>query len=72
MYIPLMHSEDLADHELAIDLFNQPGLETNLNFEIRHRDIIKRFGRYPHRNGVLGRESTPEEIDFLQQPGSGF
>ncbi|MNW15074.1 hypothetical protein D3C71_2134720 [compost metagenome] len=53
-------------------LFDQPGLENNLQFEARHRDIIARFGRYPHRNAALGRTSTPEEIAFLQQAGSSF
>ncbi|MFN4119456.1 DUF924 family protein [Acidovorax sp.] len=71
-YMPYMHSESLAIHEQAMVLFDQPGLENNLNFEVQHRDIIARFGRYPHRNAVLGRTSTPEEIAFLQQPGSSF
>jgi uncharacterized protein (DUF924 family) len=50
----------------------QPGLEDNLRFEQRHQAIIERFGRYPHRNAILGRESTPEELAFLKEPGSGF
>jgi uncharacterized protein (DUF924 family) len=53
-------------------LYSAPGLESNLDFEIQHQKIIERFGRYPHRNKILGRESTPEEIEFLLQPGSGF
>ena len=56
----------------ALPLFSQPGLENNLNFLHRHTEIIRRFGRYPHRNAVLGRASTPEELAFLQQPGSAF
>lgn len=72
LYMPLMHSENLRDHDRAIVLFDQPGLELNLEYEIKHRDIIKRFGRYPHRNAVLGRESTQEEIEFLKQPNSSF
>lgn len=71
-YMPYMHSESLAIHTQAMELFDQPGLENNLAFEIRHREIIARFGRYPHRNAVLGRTSTPEELEFLQQPGSSF
>lgn len=71
-YMPYMHSESAAIHAQALVLFDQPGLENNLQFEVRHRDIIARFGRYPHRNAVLGRNSTPEELAFLQQPGSSF
>lgn len=71
-YMPYMHSESLAIHTQAMELFDQPGLENNLAFEIKHREIIARFGRYPHRNAVLGRNSTPEELEFLQQPGSSF
>jgi uncharacterized protein (DUF924 family) len=72
MYMPFMHSESLAIHEQAVKLFSQPGLERNLEFELKHKAIIDRFGRYPHRNAVLGRESTDEELAFLQQPGSSF
>lgn len=71
-YMPYMHSEDLAAHAEALPLFSQPGLENNLQFLHRHTEIIRRFGRYPHRNSVLGRASTPEELAFLQQPGSSF
>ena len=59
-------------HEQAVRLFAQPGLEGNLDFELRHKAIIDRFGRYPHRNAVLGRLSTPEETAFLATPGSSF
>ncbi|WP_228517791.1 DUF924 family protein [Aliidiomarina indica] len=72
LYMPYMHSESLPIHEVAMRLYDQPGLEYNLEFEIQHRDIIARFGRYPHRNGILGRESTDEEVEFLTQPGSSF
>lgn len=72
MYMPFMHSESSAIHEKAIELYSQPGLEQNLEFEYKHKEIIDKFGRYPHRNEVLGRESTPEEIEFLKQPGSSF
>ncbi len=72
MYMPFMHSEDRAVHELALKLFSEPGLEPNLAAEIRHKAIIDRFGRYPHRNALLGRASTPEEEAFLKLPGSSF
>lgn len=72
MYMPFMHSESPVIHEQAVKLFSQPGLERNLEFELKHKAIIDRFGRYPHRNVVLGRESTGEELEFLQQPGSSF
>jgi uncharacterized protein (DUF924 family) len=72
LYMPYMHSESVAIHELAMQLFDQPGLENNLDFEVRHKAIIDRFGRYPHRNALLGRVSTDEERAFLKQPGSSF
>ncbi|RUO55520.1 DUF924 family protein [Pseudidiomarina homiensis] len=72
LYMPYMHSESLVVHDEAMRLFNQPGLETNYEFEIKHREIIERFGRYPHRNALLGRASTSAELEFLQQPGSSF
>lgn len=72
LYLPYMHSESLLIHEEAMRLFAEPGMENNLAFEIKHRDIIARFGRYPHRNAILGRTSTPEEEAFLREPGSSF
>ena len=72
LYMPFMHSESAEIHEIALYLFDRPGLEGNYNFELRHKEIIDRFGHYPHRNALLGRESTAEEIEFLQQPGSSF
>ena len=72
LYMPFMHSESLAIHEVAVELFRINGIESNLNFEFSHKKIIERFGRYPHRNRILGRPSTNEEIEFLKQPGSGF
>lgn len=72
LYMPYMHSESLAVHEEALRLFGQPELAFNLDFERRHQAIVARFGRYPHRNAVLGRSSTAEELDFLAQPGSSF
>ncbi len=72
IYLPYMHSESLKIHEVAEKLYSQPGLESHLEWEIKHKDIIKRFGRYPHRNRILGRKSSEEEDLFLQQPGSRF
>lgn len=72
LYIPYMHSESSLVHREAERLFSQPGLEENLKFERKHRAIIEHFGRYPHRNAALGRESTPEEQAFLSEPGSSF
>jgi uncharacterized protein (DUF924 family) len=72
LYMPLMHSESIRIHEVAIDLYKTNGIQSNLEFEIKHKEIIERFGRYPHRNRILGRASTAEEIEFLNQPGSGF
>ena len=71
-YMPYMHSESALVHAQAVALFSQPGMENNLDFELRHKAIIDRFGRYPHRNAVLGRTSTPEELAFLSEPGSSF
>ncbi len=72
LYMPFMHSESLKIHEIAVELFEKNGLEGNLDYELKHKKIIEQFGRYPHRNRILGRESTKEEIAFLKQPGSGF
>lgn len=72
VYMPFMHSESLAEHDRALTLFSEPGLENQLKYEHGHRKILERFGRYPHRNTALGRESTSEEIEFLKQPGSSF
>jgi uncharacterized protein (DUF924 family) len=71
-YMPYMHSESLLIHEQAAVLFSQPGLEGPLAFEHKHRAILEKFGRYPHRNGVLGRASTAQETTFLDRPGSSF
>jgi uncharacterized protein (DUF924 family) len=72
LYMPYMHSESIAIHKKAIELFSQPGLEKTLEFEYKHKTIIDRFGRYPHRNNVLQRISTQEEINFLKEDGSSF
>ena len=75
LYMPLMHSEVLADQEQCLELFESLATDeddVSLDFAIRHRDIIARFGRFPHRNEILGRESTPEELAFLKEPDSSF
>jgi uncharacterized protein (DUF924 family) len=72
LYMPFMHSESANIHERAVELFSLNGLEFNLAFELKHKAIIDRFGRYPHRNGVLRRVSSAAEIAFLQQDGSSF
>ena len=72
LYLPFMHSESAEIHKVAVILYTGLGLPDNLDFELQHQKIIGRFGRYPHRNKILGRTSTPEEIEFLQQPGSSF
>jgi uncharacterized protein (DUF924 family) len=75
-YLPFEHSEALADQERACELAKAldllaPALEAH-RYALAHRDIVRRFGRFPHRNAILGRASTPEEIEFLKGPGSGF
>jgi uncharacterized protein (DUF924 family) len=76
IYIPFEHSENLQHQQQAIELFNllkdQPGTESFIQYAERHFQVIERFGRFPHRNSILGRENTPEEAEFLQQPGSSF
>jgi uncharacterized protein (DUF924 family) len=72
MYLPFEHSEDLGDQERAVELFTPLGDDEYTRYAIAHRDIIARFGRFPHRNAILGRPSTPEEEEFLKQPGSSF
>lgn len=71
-YMPYMHSESTHIHNTAIKLFAQAGAEFNYEFELKHKAIIDRFGRYPHRNAILDRESSPEETAFLTQPDSSF
>jgi uncharacterized protein (DUF924 family) len=71
-YMPYMHSESALVHTQAVALFTQLGIQDNLNFELRHKAIIDRFGRYPHRNAILGRTSSAEELSFLSEPGSSF
>ncbi|WP_370627476.1 DUF924 family protein [Rhodoferax sp. PAMC 29310] len=71
-YMPYMHSESLVIHQQALVMFSQGGLEGSLSFEQKHLAILQKFGRYPHRNSILCRPSTPEEVVFLNQPGSLF
>ena len=80
MLMPLMHAEDRDRQAQSVEQFTalaerapeRPGLASNVEYAHRHKEIVDRFGRYPHRNAILGRVSTAEEIEFLQQPGSGF
>jgi uncharacterized protein (DUF924 family) len=72
LYMPFMHSESPIIHETAVELFKALGEEGSLDYEYKHKKIIDRFGRYPHRNKILGRSSTPEEIEFLKGPDSSF
>ena len=71
-YMPHMHSESALVHTQAVSLFTQLGIQSNLDFELRHKAIIDRFGRYPHRNAILGRNSSAEELAFLSEAGSSF
>lgn len=72
LLMPYMHSESKIIHVQAEHLYREWAPENNYEFELRHKAIVDRFGRYPHRNKILGRESTPDEIEFLKQPGSSF
>lgn len=72
LYMPFMHSEELEAQDQGVQLFKALGEESGLDYMILHRNIIARFGRFPHRNEILGRTSTPEEIEFLKGPNSSF
>ncbi|NGZ83473.1 DUF924 family protein [Duganella aceris] len=86
VYMPFEHAEDIGMQEQAVALFTRmadaesatasaataKSIASSLDYSKRHREVIQRFGRFPHRNAILGRTSTPEEIEFLKQPGSGF
>lgn len=72
LLLPYMHSESRQIHVVAESLYRDFAPTDNYNFELRHKAIIDRFGRYPHRNEILGRPSTPEEVEFLSRPGSRF
>jgi uncharacterized protein (DUF924 family) len=81
-YLPLMHSEELDVQQQCVDLFTawrdevdealRDSVANSLDFAVRHLEIVRRFGRFPHRNDLLGRASTSEELEFLKQPGSSF
>ena len=82
LYLPLEHSEDLEDQDRSVELFGEladsipeeqrPTFSNFVDYAQKHREVIARFGRFPHRNRILGRESTAEEIAFLEEPGSSF
>jgi uncharacterized protein (DUF924 family) len=74
VYMPYMHSENLEDQKRCVELFELMGEsgKNNVEYAVGHMEIIERFGRFPHRNEVLGRETTPEEAEFLTRPGSSF
>ena len=72
LYLPFEHSEDLADQERSVALTAGLGDAEYDRYAVAHFEIVRRFGRFPHRNAALGRASTPEEIEFLKQPGSSF
>ncbi len=72
IYLPFEHSENLADQRRSIELFEALDNAEYTSYAHAHRDVIARFGRFPHRNAILGRQSTPEELAYLTEPGSGF
>jgi uncharacterized protein (DUF924 family) len=81
-YMPLEHSESMSMQDRSVEMFEQlcesatedvrQEIIGNLDYAIKHREVIEKFGRFPHRNAILGRDSRPEEIEYLKQPGSGF
>lgn len=74
LYLPFEHSEELADQERALALFQSMQEEDPLAYDyaVRHYEVIRHYGRFPHRNAILGRKNTPEEHEYLAQPGAGF
>ena len=76
LYMPFMHSEDVEDQRRSVELFTrlaeEAGAPDVVSYAVAHRDIVERFGRFPHRNAILGRETTPEEAVFLTTEGSSF
>lgn len=72
LHMPFMHSEDPDDQDRSVELFEEIGNAEALDYARQHKAIIDRFGRFPHRNAALGRETTPAEAEFLEQPGSSF
>ncbi|MBD2018761.1 DUF924 domain-containing protein [Leptolyngbya sp. FACHB-36] len=76
VYLPLMHSENLEHQRQCVELFHalrdDPDVKSAYPYAIKHLNVIEQFGRFPHRNAILGRDTTPEEAEFLKQPGSSF
>jgi uncharacterized protein (DUF924 family) len=76
LYMPFMHAENVEDQRRSVEFFEglaaEPGALDVVEYAVGHRDIVERFGRFPHRNAILGRETTPEEAEFLMRPGSSF
>ena len=72
MYMPYQHSESRLVQKESVRLFKALGLAEQIDFALQHKAIVDRFGRFPHRNAILGRQSTAEELEFLKQPGSSF
>ena len=72
LYMPFMYSESLLIQDQSVRLFENLGNQNNLDYAIKHREVIQRFGRFPHRNSILNRPSTFEETEFLKQPASSF
>jgi uncharacterized protein (DUF924 family) len=72
LYLPFMHSESFIIHQVAEQLYEKLGITSSCEFELKHKLIIEKFGRYPHRNKILSRTSTEDEIEFLTQPNSSF
>jgi uncharacterized protein (DUF924 family) len=70
--MPFEHAEDLAEQDRAVALFRSLGIEEQIDYALRHRAVIDAYGRFPHRNAILGRVSTEAEKDYLAQPGAGF
>ena len=72
VYMPFMHAETLKDQEQSVVLFTELGIESNIDYAIKHLDVVKKYGRFPHRNVALDRVSTEEEMAFINTPGTAF
>ena len=72
VYMPFMHAETLEDQEQSVALFTELGIKSNIDYAIKHLDVIKEFSRFPHRNKALERASTAEEMAFINTPGTAF
>ena len=72
MLMPMMHSEDIDIQDRSLPLFKELTGEMTYDYAVKHRNIVARFDRFPHRNAILGRPSSDEELEFLKQPGSSF